>query len=412
MLRRILLIFAGLILVLSTFAAAPNDKSAEAARLNNVGEAYMNQQLFEKGLKSFTDAAALDPQLSIATINKGIALVNNGKVDEARKILEDAAKANPKDPHVWYNLGLLYKNSSDSQAAVDAFHKVTEIDPNDADAWYFLGTSYSQLKQFPQAIEALQHAVKLNQFHASAEFGLSRAYQQSGDSATAREHLKRFQYITQNKLGSAITLAYGEQGKYSRVESSPGVVEKVLPQISVKFVDATETAGLKASPIAGTDDLLSFLGPGACFLDYDGDGKPDLLLTDNGPQGGVTLYHNAGNGKFEDVTKKAGLDPAMHAIGCTAGDYDNDGAPDLALSLNGRVLLLHNEKDGTFKDVTAASGIKSDGLNTGVTFIDYDHDGDLDLYVSKYRDGAFAPKKPFNTATEAISGGRNMMFRN
>ena len=47
----------------------------------------------------------------------------------------------------------------------------------------------------------------------------------------------------------------------------------------------------------------------------------------------MALYHNLGNGKFEDVTKKAGLDPSVHAIGCTAGDYDNDGATDLAVSL-------------------------------------------------------------------------------
>ena len=101
------------------------------------------------------------------------------------------------------------------------------------------------------------------------------------------------------------------------------------------------------------------------------------------PQGGMALYHNLGNGKFEDVTKKAGLDSSLHAIGCTAGDYDNDGATDLAVSLNGRVLLLHNEKNGTFKDVTDAAGIKSAGLNLGLAFIDYDHDGDLDLYVTR-----------------------------
>ena len=78
----------------------------------------------------------------------------------------------------------------------------------------------------------------------------------------------------------------------------------------------------------------------------------------------MSLYHNLGNGKFEDVTKKAGLDPTLHAIGCTAGDYDNDGATDLAVSLNGRVLLLHNEKNGTFKDVTEAAGIKNGWLRT------------------------------------------------
>ena len=108
------------------------------------------------------------------------------------------------------------------------------------------------------------------------------------------------------------------------------------------------------------------------------------FLPDNGPQGGLALYHNLGNGKFEDVTKKAGLDSSLHAIGCTAGDYDNDGSTDLAASLNGRMLLLHNEKNGTFKDVTDAAGIKSDGLNLGLTFIDYDHDGDLDLYVTRF----------------------------
>ena len=64
----------------------------------------------------------------------------------------------------------------------------------------------------------------------------------------------------------------------------------------------------------------------------------------------MALYHNLGDGKFEDVTKKAGLDPTVHAIGCTAGDYDNDGEVDLAFSDGGRIYLFHNEKDGTFKN--------------------------------------------------------------
>ncbi len=386
MLRRLSLVCAGALFLAVIFAAAPEpqDKTKEAARLNNLGAAYMNQQLFDKGLKAFTEAAELDPKLSVASINRGIALLNNGKADEARKLLEEAAKTSPKDAHVWYNLGLLYKNNSDSQAAVDAFRKVAEIDSNDADNWYFLGTAHAQLKQFPQVIDAFQHAIKLNPLHASAEFGLSRAYQQSGDSTTAREHLKRFQYITQNKLGSAITLAYGEQGQYSRVEESPGVVEKVPPAIAVKFVNVTEQAGIVSNPdppVYLTKPLFE-PGAGACFLDYDNDGKLDLFLADNGAHGGLSLYHNLGNGKFEDVTKKAGLDPTIHAIGCTAGDYDNDGFADLAVSSSTGFLLLHNEKNGTFKNVVDAAGIKSSSPE-GLTFIDYDHDGDLDLYITQ-----------------------------
>jgi tetratricopeptide (TPR) repeat protein len=422
MTKTIPLVCAGVVLAaIAIFAAAPQDvpttrqpdRSAEAARLNNLGGAYMNQQLFEKALKAFEQAAALDPKFQIAQMNQGIALLNLGRVDAARQFLELAVKQNPSDPHAWYNLGMLEKNSANSQSAVDVFRRVTEIDANDADTWYFLGASCAQNKQFPEAIDAFQHALKLNPLHASAEFGLSRAYQQSADLTHAREHLTRFQYITQNKLGSPISLAYGEQGKYSLAEESPAAPPKVPPEIKVRFVDMSQQAGLitKAAPPTGSD-LASYLGPGACFLDYDGDERIDLFLPDNGREGGISLYHNLGNGKFEDVTKKAGLDPTLHGIGCTAGDYDNDGATDLAVSLNGRVLLLHNEKNGTFKDVTEAAGIKSGGFNTGLTFIDYDHDGDLDLYGSRYSEGrAFDPREKAQGVVGDTTGS-NLMWRN
>src|ERR1700733_10513406 len=129
---------------LGLFATAPQTQpkmnAAEAARLNNLGAAYMNQQLFEKGLKSFQQAADLDPKLTIAKLNEGIALLNLQKIDEAKALLEDALKQDPQNPYAWYNLGLFAKNTGDAQAAVDAFRHVVEIDPNGRDTWYFLGT--------------------------------------------------------------------------------------------------------------------------------------------------------------------------------------------------------------------------------------------------------------------------------
>src|ERR1700716_2531979 len=214
----------------------------EAARLNKLGAAYMNQQLFEKGLKAFQQAVELDPKLAIARLNEGIAFLNLQKIDEAKAALEAALKQDPKNPNAWYNLGLLAKNTGEAQAAINAFKRVTEIDPNDADTWYFLGTAYVQAKQFPQAIDAFQHALKLNPLHASDEFGLSRAYQQSTDVDHAREHLKKFQYITQNKIGAPMSLAYGEQGQYSRAVESPAAVLKPTGQVKVRFVDVTREA--------------------------------------------------------------------------------------------------------------------------------------------------------------------------
>jgi tetratricopeptide (TPR) repeat protein len=367
------------------FAPAAQPNPIEAARLNNLGCAYMNQQLFEKGLKAFQQAAEADPKLAIARLNQGVAYLNLQKVDEAKAALEDALKQDPKNPNALYSLGLLAKNSGDSQAAIDAFKQVTEIDPNDADTWYFLGTAYAQAKQFPQAIDALQHALKINPLHASAEFGLSRSYQQSADVDHAREHLKRFQYITQNKIGAPMSLAYGEQGQYSRAVESPQAALKPPAQIKVQFVDVTKEAGLIAKASEASDLNR---GSGACFLDYDNDGKIDIFVADNGAQGGMSLYHNLGNGKFEDVTRKAGIDPGLHGVGCTAGDYDNDGWPDIAVSRNEDMLLFHNEKNGTFKEMAASgkANIGANGLNLGVTFIDYDHDGDLDLLVTRSGD--------------------------
>ena len=101
-----------LIAAIILLAAAPGKNSADAARLNNLGCAYMNQQLFEKALKYFEDASAADPNLHVAKINQGIALLSLARVDPAKKILEEAAKEDPNDPHVWYALGMLEKTAA------------------------------------------------------------------------------------------------------------------------------------------------------------------------------------------------------------------------------------------------------------------------------------------------------------
>ena len=236
-----------------------------------------------------------------------MALLNLQHLDEAKALLEKAVKTNPKEPNAWYNLGLFYKNSSDAGAAVDAFRRVTEIDPADADTWYFLGSTYAQLKQFPEAIECFNHALKLDPHHASAEFGLARAYQQSGQADPAHEAMKKFQYITQNKYGAPISLSYGEQGKYSRAEDSPVAVEKVLPQIAVRFVDVTKSKPRSnpsqppERPCARSRCLLSRLRQRW---------QIDFLLADNGPRG--LSFFTTSAGSLRMLPGSSGVDRRAH----------------------------------------------------------------------------------------------------
>ncbi|MCP5052737.1 MAG: CRTAC1 family protein [bacterium] len=90
--------------------------------------------------------------------------------------------------------------------------------------------------------------------------------------------------------------------------------------------------------------------------------------------------------RFVDVTDKAGLKNTGYGMGAAVGDIDNDGRPDLYITNYGPNQMLLNNGNGTFKDVTAATGTGDKLWGTSATFFDYDKDGWLDLYVANYVD--------------------------
>ena len=137
------------------------------------------------------------------------------------------------------------------------------------------------------------------------------------------------------------------------------------------------------------------MGGGAGLLDYDGDGLLDVYLVQGGSltndvpakRTGDRLFRNLGQGRFEDVTARAGLDrfPRGYGHGVAVGDFDNDGRPDLFVTRWHAYALYHNRGDGTFEDVTEKAGLGGDrGWSTSPVFADLDGDGDLDLYVCHY----------------------------
>jgi hypothetical protein len=123
-------------------------------------------------------------------------------------------------------------------------------------------------------------------------------------------------------------------------------------------------------------------GAGLAVGDYDNDAHEDVYFLNQ--HGSNALYRNVGNGSFVDVTAKAGVGIGDRiSVGATFADYDNDGWADLFVtSTRGGNLLFHNRGDGTFEDVTAKAGVRHVGHSQTPVFFDYDNDGDLDLYVT------------------------------
>lgn len=163
-----------------------------------------------------------------------------------------------------------------------------------------------------------------------------------------------------------------------------------------RLVDATADSGIETfdglQGSVGKEHIIEVMGGGVAFLDYDSDGLLDILLVrgstiDQFEQGGsimCALYRGRGNGKFEDVTAKAGLTRRGWGQGVAVGDYDSDGALDFFLTGYSSNALYRNRGDGTFEEVSADAGIAPSPWSLGASFADIDRDGDLDLYVSNY----------------------------
>lgn len=161
------------------------------------------------------------------------------------------------------------------------------------------------------------------------------------------------------------------------------------------FVDEALRAGLKDLFVCGDDRqknyIVETLGTGVAFVDFDNDGLLDIFAVTASRLDGFApgtepvnrLYRNLG-GRFEDVSKKAGLARAGWGQGVCAGDIDNDGFTDLYVTYWGTDVLYRNRGDGKFADVTPP-GMGS-RWGTGCAFVDYDLDGKLDLMVANYVD--------------------------
>ena len=168
----------------------------------------------------------------------------------------------------------------------------------------------------------------------------------------------------------------------------------VRPSGPIEFTDVTAQAGIRFKHNTGAFGkkyLPETMGSGVCVIDYDNDGWQDILLINSmdwpGHKDGKSLpalYHNNKDGTFTDVTREAGLAIEMYGLGCTVGDFDNDGYDDIYITTVGSNHLFRNLGNGRFADVTAKAGVADPGFSASAVWFDYDNDGKLDLFVTHY----------------------------
>ena len=138
--------------------------------------------------------------------------------------------------------------------------------------------------------------------------------------------------------------------------------------------------------------MIPTVAGGCAFGDADGDGRPDLYVTNSVPRWGRPnakscgrLYRNRGGGRFEDVTLAAGVRACGLGMGAFWADVDGDADLDLYLTNVGPNQLFVNSGDGTFVEA-GGSGLEDPLFSVGAAFLDYEGDGDVDVLVANYLD--------------------------
>jgi hypothetical protein len=234
-------------------------------------------------------------------------------------------------------------------------------------------------------------------------------------------------------VGSLSLAAYGGKGRAqdpARVGAPPAVgasvtFRDVAGRSRFSYVTNNNFTGRKyfPQPMCG----------GVALVDYDGDAALDVFLTNGSklpelsrpdPSFYNCLLRGRGDGTFEDVTAKAGLEgrDLGFSFGVAAADLDNDGDTDLFVANAGPNTLYRNNGDGTFTDVTRDSGLDrkpKDLLSVSGAFFDYDDDGLLDLVVAHYTYWSPQLDRPCRTADGEVycypatyKGVPNTLYRN
>ena len=234
-----------------------------------------------------------------------------------------------------------------------------------------------------------------------ARFLYSWSLAANGDHAAVRAALARLDRLQSERQVDRTSL--DELSSSTALATHPPHPEHGAEAVAkLSFTDDAEAVGLRFvydNAQTPFHQLPEPFGGGLALFDYDGDGWLDVYCVQGGPftppslrepassGSGDRLFHNRGDGHFEDVTDACGIGrfPRGHGHGVAIGDIDGDGRPDIFVTRWRSYALYRNNGDGTFADITIRAGLGGDrDWPTSAALADLDGDGDLDLFVCHY----------------------------
>ncbi|MGE3822437.1 MAG: FG-GAP repeat domain-containing protein, partial [Isosphaeraceae bacterium] len=194
-----------------------------------------------------------------------------------------------------------------------------------------------------------------------------------------------------------IRIRSGRPRKWAILASLVATIGRAAEPPAIVLRDEAANRGIDFRYFDGSrlrPDLPRIMGGGVALIDADGDGRLDLYFCNGGPidprpadpfDPPCRLYRNGPDGRFTDVTDKAGAPGPSYAMGAAVADYDGDGRSDLFVT-GWRDQRLYRNLGGRFEDVTERAGLRSNLWSTAAAWADLDADGDLDLLVVNYVD--------------------------
>jgi FG-GAP-like repeat/ASPIC and UnbV len=337
---------------------------SKAAVLNSEGKAEKAYQILQevRSIVSWKDDLAI-PALASVIYLQGVTSLRRGENDNCIMCRGESSCILPISP------AAVHVNPTGSRLAISHFKEYLEQFPQDLEVRWLLNLAHMTLGEYPDQVDP-RFRLELSSFFHS-EFDIGR-FRDVGHLVG----VNRF-----NQAGGAIMEDFDNDGRLDLAVTSFDATQPMTiyhNKGDATFDDRTESAGVSDQ-----------LGGLVCYqTDYNNDGRMDIFI----PRGAwlptairPTLLRNDGKSGFTDVTPEAGLLDPVNSNAAAWADYDNDGWLDLFIACEKQLnRLYHNKGDGTFEEVAVKAGVAGQAalFCKGCTWIDYDNDGFPDLFVN------------------------------